>query len=193
MDPHALTDGSVWLSPPAVPDIDAITACCQEPSIPEWTTMPSPYHRADAEKFVYDFVLPGWAGGSPTWALRRGEGQPVVGMIGLNQIDSRRESGAAEVGFWMSGQARGAGLMTRALNLVCAAAFDRSFLGLERIEWRAIVGNHASAAVARRCGFTYEGLLRGGCVQRGVRRDSWIAGRLHTDPPGPAPDWPAGV
>ncbi|WP_067531051.1 GNAT family N-acetyltransferase [Nocardia crassostreae] len=193
MDPQALSGEAVRLSPPTVHDIDAITACCQEPSIGRWTTMPVPYRLADAEKFVYDIVTAGWAGRSPTWALRLTEGGPVVGMIGLGPSETRRDDGSAEIGFWMSPAVRGRGLMTQAVRLVCRAAFDPSWLALERVEWRAIAGNHASATVARRAGFHYEGLLRGGYVQRGVRLDSWIAGRLAADPPGPATDWPAGI
>ncbi|MEV6772911.1 GNAT family N-acetyltransferase [Nocardia sp. NPDC051030] len=194
MDAQKLSNGTVWLSPPTVHDIDAITACCQEPSVGEWTTMPVPYTRADAEKFVYDTVTPGWATRSPTWAIRLGEYGPVVGMIGLSPIYlTNRDPETAEIGFWMSETVRGRGLMTQAANLVCEVGFNVTGFAFERLEWRAIVGNNASAAVARRNGFHYEGLLRGGGVQRGTRRDVWIASRLFTDPPGPAEDWPAGV
>ncbi|WP_458688028.1 GNAT family N-acetyltransferase [Nocardia tengchongensis] len=193
MDAEFLSDGTVWLSPPAVSDIDAITALCQEPSIGAWTTMPVPYHRADAEKFIYDIVGPGWAARSPTWALRGAAGGPVVGMIGLSPLYPRRDDETAEIGFWLSRTARGAGLMTRAARLVAGAGLDPAGLGFERLEWRAFTGNHPSAGVARRAGFRYEGLIRGGGVQRGVRRDIWVAGRLRSDPPTPSPDWPADV
>ncbi|MFE3188960.1 GNAT family N-acetyltransferase [Nocardia sp. NPDC059240] len=193
MDAEFLSDGAVWLSPPAVSDIDAITTLCQEPSIGAWTTMPVPYHRADAEKFIYDIVGPGWATRSPTWALRPGDGGPVVGMIGLSPLYPRRDDNQAEIGFWLSPTARGRGLMTRAAQLVTAAALDPAALAFERVEWRAFTGNHASAAVARRSGFHFEGLIRGGGMQRGTRRDIWVAGRLRADPSTPGPNWPPGV
>ncbi|MEC3955259.1 GNAT family N-acetyltransferase [Nocardia sp. CDC153] len=193
MDAEFLTDGTIWLSPPAVSDIDAITALCQEPSIGAWTTMPVPYQRADAEKFVYDIVGPGWAGRSPTWALRRFENGPVVGMIGLSPLYPRRDDDTAEIGYWLSPAARGQGLMTRAAALVSGVGLDPTTLNFERLEWRAFVGNHPSAAVVRRNGYHYEGLLRGGGLQRGTRRDIWVAGRLRTDPPTPSHNWPAGV
>ncbi|MFJ4656676.1 GNAT family N-acetyltransferase [Nocardia sp. NPDC088792] len=193
MDAEFLSNGTVWLSPPTVDDIDAITACCQEPSIGRWTTMPVPYHRADAEKFLYDIVAPGWAGGRPTWALRRAANGPVIGMIGLGTIAGRRDPGAAEIGFWLAAAARGQGLMTQGVDMVCEVAFAPTGLSLERVEWRAMIGNQASAAVARRAFFRFEGLLRGGVVQRGVRRDCWIASRLPTDPRTPDPDWPESV
>ncbi|MGW4356015.1 GNAT family N-acetyltransferase [Nocardia sp. NPDC004582] len=193
MDAEFLSDGMVWLSPPAVSDIDDITALCQEPSIGAWTTMPVPYHRADAEKFIYDIVGPGWAARSPTWAVRGAARGPLIGMIGLSPLYPRRDDETAEIGFWLTPTARGAGVMTRAARLVAAAGLDPAGLAFERLEWRAFTGNHPSAAVARRTGFHYEGLIRGGGVQRGVRRDIWVAGRLRTDPETPSRQWPEGI
>lgn len=190
MDPSTLSNGTVWLTPPTVYDIDAITTCCQEPSIGEWTTMPVPYLREHAEGFVTDIVIPGWAARSPTWAVRTAADGPVVGMIGLHPT-IRPQDETAEIGYWLCPAVRGRGLMTQAVDLACTAAFAPSPFGYGRLEWRAMVGNHPSAAVVRRTGFRYEGILRGGMVQRGIRRDIWIAGRLATDPPGPAPAWPA--
>ncbi|MFI6870402.1 GNAT family N-acetyltransferase [Nocardia sp. NPDC050406] len=192
MDSSTLSNGSLWLSPPTVHDIDTITACCQEPSIGHWTSMPVPYTREHAESFITDIVIPGWLVRSPTWALRPAADGPVIGMIGLSP-SGRPTDDTAEVGFWLAPAARGRGLMTRALNLVCAAGFDPDRFAFGRIEWRAIVGNRSSAAVARRAGFRYEGLLRGALVQRGTRRDTWIAARLATDPADTVDDWPGGI
>ncbi|WP_280269584.1 GNAT family N-acetyltransferase [Nocardia wallacei] len=190
-----LSDGTVWLSRPTDADIDTIVACCQEPSIGEWTTIPVPYRREHAEMFLAEIVAPGWAARRPTWAVRESADGPVVGMIGVTGVmhHGGQESAAAEIGFWLSPRVRGRGLATRAVRLACDYGFRSDGLGLVRIEWRAMVGNHASAAVARRTGFRYEGLLRLGAEQRGRRRDVWVAGRLATDPPGPSGGWPEGV
>ncbi|WP_024800725.1 GNAT family N-acetyltransferase [Nocardia sp. BMG51109] len=191
MADYGLCDDTVWLTRPTAADLDAIVACCREPSIGEWTTIPVPYRREHAESFLTDIVEPGWAAGRPTWGVREAADGPIVGMIGLHA--RIREQTGAEIGFWLAPQARGRGLMTRAVRLVCDLGFAADGLGLERIEWRAMVGNHASAAVVRRVGFRYEGLLRLGGEQRGRRRDHWVAGRLATDPAGPADGWPADV
>ncbi len=187
MEDCVLTDDTVWLSRPVAADLDAIVDCCREPSIAEWTVVPVPYRRADAIGFLAEIVAPGWAGRSPVWAIRTAAGGPVVGMLGL---DARPDDGAAEIGFWLDAAVRGRGLMVRSVRLACDFGFAIDGLGLTRIEWRAFVGNIASAAVARRAGFHYEGYLRRAGLQRGVRRDSWIAARLRTDPAGPALDWP---
>ena len=39
----------------------------------------------------------------------------------------------------------------------------------------------ASRRVAEKCGFVVEGVLRRWLVQRGERRDAWVAGLLPTD------------
>lgn len=68
--PVDLASDRLLLRSPACDDIDSITACCQDPSIPEWTTVPTPYRRADAEWFVLQHIPVGWADGTAlTWAL----------------------------------------------------------------------------------------------------------------------------
>lgn len=187
MDQQVLSNGTIWLSRPTTDDIDTITECCQDPDIAEWVTIPVPYVRDSAVTFIEEMVVPGWAARSPTWAIRLRADGPVVGMIGLGE----RDESAAEIGFWLVPAQRSRGLMTQAVELVCEFGFRADGLALERIAWRAFVGNYASAAVARHAGFRYEGLARLGSLQRGRRRDHWFAARLRTDPPGPADDWPA--
>lgn len=188
MDDCVLTDDVVWLSRPIAADIDAIVECCRQPSIVRWTVVPQEYDRGDAEGFLRTVVTPGWAARSPTWGVRTSPDGPIVGMIGLA---ADTQPGAAEIGFWLGTQARGRGLMTAAVRLACDFGFAPDGLALTRIEWRAYAGNRASAAVARRAGFHYEGLLRRAGPQRGVRHDCWIAGRLASDPATPTTGWPA--
>ena len=70
----------------------------------------------------------------------------------------RTEDARAEVGYWLSAQARGRGHATRAVRLICRWAF--AALGLERVELLAATGNPASQRVAERCGFEREAVLR---------------------------------
>lgn len=179
VDPFELTDGVVLLRAPGPVDVDRVTEICQDPAIQEWTTVPSPYARADAEGFVGGMVADGWrTGSSLTWAIRV-DGH-LVGMVGL----AREDAGSAEIGYWLAPGHRGRGLMSRAVALVLDAAFGP--LALDRVSWRAYVGNGPSRAVAERAGFRVEGTIRGGGVQRGVRRDEWVGTLLRTDPrPGP--------
>jgi RimJ/RimL family protein N-acetyltransferase len=178
MEPHTLTDGSVVLSKPDVGDVDAITAACRDPAISEWTTVPTPYSRADAVHFVGEVVPLKWASGLPDWGIRTSDDGRLQGMVGFVP----RGASAPEIGYWIAPGARGRGLATAAVNLVCDFAFRPDGMGLWRIEWRAFVGNYPSAAVARHAGFRFEGLARHGLRQRGVPRDVWVAGLLPDDP-----------
>jgi RimJ/RimL family protein N-acetyltransferase len=183
-----LTGKRVRLSAPTLRDADRIAELCQDATIAGWTAIPTPYGRAHAEEFVTGPVADGWmTGGACTWAMRDSDGA-LHGMIDLHDIAERR----GELGFWLAPAARGKGLMAEAVHLVLDFGFAPrpDGLGLERIEWFAYQGNAASAAVARRAGFRFEGARRLGGIQRGVRRDDWGAALLPTDPRVPADGWP---
>jgi ribosomal-protein-alanine N-acetyltransferase len=80
----------------------------------------------------------------------------ACGSVWLWNVDATNRRG--EVGYWLLREARGRGLATRAVQLVCEYAFDR--LELERLELFTLPGNAASERVAERAGFQREGLLR---------------------------------
>ena len=183
-DPIELTTARLVLSTPTTADVDAIHTACQDPDIQRFTTVPSPYQRSDAEGFVR-LVAEWWDSGAEyTWAIRDAAG--LAGMIGLHGI---RDS-AAEIGYWVSAPARGRGYVTEAAGAVLDFAFGP--MRLERVEWRAVTDNPASAAAAQKLGFRYEGLLRKGLGRiggGGARRDGHIAALLSTDPRTPQ-TWP---
>lgn len=186
MQPVILHTKRMELSAPTEADIDQITHICQDEDILKWTTVPSPYSRADAEFFVTQIVQPGWESKSAlTWAMR--QGGDLIGMISLTALDESMY----ELGYWMAPVVRGQGLMVEAVQRVADYGFAADGLNLGRIEWHAYVGNAGSASVARRSGFTYEGLLRMEGLQRGKRHDSWVAGLLPTDDRAEKPGWPA--
>ncbi len=166
------------LEAPSSPDIDAITAACQDPEIQRWVPIPVPYTRQDAEGYVSGYSDSGWASGrSCTWAIRK-DGE-YAGAIGLDNIGG----GQATIGYWMSPQFRGCGLLTEAAQAVVEFGFASTpeGLGLGRIEWHANAGNVASARVARGLGFQFEGTLRLGAMGRKAREDDWVAGILAAD------------
>ncbi len=188
MDPVCLSTARLTLSPPVGSDIDAITAAAQDPEVPRWTTLPSPYGRAHAEEFLQKSAR-GWLDGTElTWAIRhRGA---WIGMVGLHAIEQHPVAGGcAELGYWMAAPARGHGYLTEAARAVLDFAFAQDGAGLERVEWRAVVGNVASARAARTLGFRFEGTLRQGLADPRGRHDGWIAGLLARDDRSRQP-WP---
>lgn len=85
-----------------------------------------------------------------------GCGSKIAGLVGLNYIDwDNRLSG---IGYWLSENQQGKGLITQACRAVIDHGFDR--LALNRIDIRCATQNFPSQAVAKRLGLIYEGTLR---------------------------------
>jgi ribosomal-protein-serine acetyltransferase len=80
----------------------------------------------------------------------------IVGCIGYHRIDwAHRATG---IGYWLSTDAQGKGIMTLAVTALLDWAFTT--WGLHRVEIRAAVGNRRSRAIPERLGFHEEGTLR---------------------------------
>jgi RimJ/RimL family protein N-acetyltransferase len=97
-------------------------------------------------------------------------------------VDDWSSTDVAQFGYWLAAGARGRGLATRAVKLMTGWLFT---LGAARVFVTIVSENEASAAVARRAGFTYEGTLRAYGVREGRREDvdvfavlphEWVAG-----------------
>lgn len=174
--PPILSDGVVSLRRPREDDADDITAACQDPGIAEWTTVPTPYTRADAEQWLASRPTDEAWWASPAWAVTVLPDDRWCGNIDLRPDGE----GGAEVGYLLAPWARGSGHAARALRLVCAWAF--SALGAEVVTWYAYVGNTASLRTARSVGFDIpDHVFRAYGAQRGARRDSWVGTLLPED------------
>ncbi|MGW0813653.1 GNAT family N-acetyltransferase [Streptomyces viridiviolaceus] len=187
MDPLTLTTDRLVLRAVGPGDTEAVHAACQDPEIQRWTTIPSPYLPEHARGFTGQMVPDGWANDSAfTFGLFLPTGD-LVGMLGITMTTL----GAGEIGFWGTREHRGHGYITEAAVAVSRWAFTR--LAIDRVEWRAEVGNTASRAVAQRAGFTMEGTLRSAISNKGVRRDCWVGSLLPSDLslPSTAPYLPA--
>ncbi|MBT8240938.1 MAG: GNAT family N-acetyltransferase [Acidimicrobiia bacterium] len=114
--------------------------------IARWTTIPFPYTSSDFDSFLDN------TRDNRRYVIDR-DGV-MIGGIGA-RVD--REARTALFGFWLSPEARGAGIVTRAGRALCATLFD---VGIERVVAEVMVGNLASGAVLDRLGFTLEGIAR---------------------------------
>ncbi len=182
VEPVILATERLELSLPGESDIDAIFDACQDPDTQRYTSVPAPYERRHAEEFVPRVAQQWTEGVHLTWAIR--EGDVLAGTIGLYRLDGHS---AGEIGYWVSPWSRGRGVVTEAARAVIDWGFSPEGAGLTRIEWRAVVGNTASARAARTLGFRYEGLLRAGLAGKEGRVDGWVAGLLRTDDRTPQP------
>lgn len=174
------------LAVPGPIDAVAITVAAQDPEVPRWTTLPSPYTRGDADVYIAEAGR-NWASDTEyAWGIRHNDNW--VGMVSLHAL---RGDGTAELGYWMAAPARGRGFVTEASRAVIDFGFQAApgGAGLARIGWQAVTGNVASARTARSLGFRYEGTVRQALVDPRGRHDGWLAGLLRDDDRTPRP-WP---
>ncbi len=80
----------------------------------------------------------------------------LVGMAGLNAIDWNPRR--AEIGYWLTVDAQGQGLVTNACRTLATHAFTEC--DLNRLEIRCATDNARSRAIPERLGFVCEGVLR---------------------------------
>ncbi|KMY77320.1 GNAT family N-acetyltransferase [Leuconostoc mesenteroides] len=79
-----------------------------------------------------------------------------VGMIDLHNID--RKNKRAELGYWLSSNYQGLGIISSSVNLVLDYAFEK--LNFHKIILRSDSENGKSIAVAHRLNFTLEAILK---------------------------------
>ena len=173
-----LSDGVVTLRAWRRDDVPWLVEACQDPEIPRWTAVPSPYGEADARAFVAAQEDRRAAGEAAPFAIAStGDGE-LLGSIDVTMHDWR--SGRAEVGYWVAAPARRRGAALRAVALAARWGFET--LRLARLELLAEPENGASQQLAERAGFTREGLLRSYRLMKGRRVDFICYSLLASDP-----------
>jgi ribosomal-protein-serine acetyltransferase len=80
----------------------------------------------------------------------------LVGVIGFHGINWNNKK--TEIGYWLSADFQGQGIMTLCCGALVQYAFEE--LGLNRVEIRCATGNAKSCAIPERLGFTREGVAR---------------------------------
>lgn len=159
-----LTDGVVSLRLWRPDDVPVLVEACQDPDIPRWTTVPSPYTEKDARGYVLQAAR--FEGPEYAFAITDATDGAVLGAIGL-RVSRRHLIG--EIGYWIASWERRRGVATRGVRLIATWAVRE--LGLERIQLTTHDDNRASQGVALKAGFTREGVLRSWREVRGKRHD----------------------
>ncbi|MEW2579687.1 GNAT family N-acetyltransferase [Streptomyces syringium] len=181
MEPMNLTTERLVLRPFSPADREAVHAACQDPDIPRYTSVPSPYTVEDARVFIEETAPDGWRDDTMyTFGLFTREDARLVGSMGLVRLGQlRTPERQAELGYWTAKEQRGRGYTAEAAREVIRWAFEE--LGVERLEWYAEAGNEGSRGVALKAGFTMEGTMRSKIVYNGTRRDAWVGSLLPSD------------
>ena len=89
------------------------------------------------------------------WVISDRSGQ-VLGSVRFGLIDAGLGTGS--VGYWLTPDVRGRGVMTEAVRAGTLTMF--ALAGWHRIELYHALENRASCGVARRCGYRVEGTMR---------------------------------
>lgn len=82
--------------------------------------------------------------------------EKIVGTIGFHNLDVMNKS--AEIGYWISQEAQGRGIITKCCRVLIDYLFD--VMGLNRVQINCNVENTRSRAVPERLGFKLEGIQR---------------------------------
>jgi len=183
-----LHDDVITLRPPSEHDIDAITVEVQDPDIPRFTRIPSPYTRDHAVEFVGASTKQWRTGRGPKAAPREAQvglsfmiiDRSTDALIGGIGVSLREQPEVAEIGYWVAAGARRRGVATRAATL--ASRWALAELNLLRLELMTRPDNVASQRVAEAAGFSREGVLRSyatlGCGLSDVVMFSLLPGDL---------------
>jgi RimJ/RimL family protein N-acetyltransferase len=165
------------LRPYRVDDADAVFAACQDPEIQRWlTAVPVPYTREDARTFIDQVAIAGRSTGQSLTVAIEADGQ-LVGSSGVHGLQVHPLG--PEIGYWIAPQARGNGYAAETAHALAEWALG---LGAPRVHLVADVRNAGSQAVARRAGFSQEGVLRSYIGYRdGSRGDAALFSRLPGD------------
>lgn len=177
-DVPTLTDGEVTLRAHRLSDVDEMMVQCRDPESVRWTTIPTPFERANAVDYITKIVPGGWLARKDLGFAIESEHadglRKFSGSISLRPMDDDR----AEIAFGLHPGARGNGVCSRAVKLILDWGFQQE--GLRLVVWYAYVRNWASWRVAWANGFSFDGTVPKFLTQRGEHHDAWC-GSLRAD------------
>ena len=113
-----------------------------------------PHESVGESKAIIDEIFRA----NTTWAIESKETGRVIGSVGLEPDKIRTNINSRELGYSLSEDHWGRGIMTEAAGRVIQYAFEE--MDLKVLMIRTSETNLRSQGVIRKCGFTYEGTLR---------------------------------
>lgn len=131
---------------------------------------PSPYTASDAKVFLARV-----AEQNPRTVFAIATRREAVGGIGL-EFGEDVHRFTAELGYWLGEPFWGRGIMTDAVRLFTAWAFE--YLAVHRIHAAVFDGNDASVRVLEKAGFQQEGRLRASVFKNGRILDQLLYAKI---------------
>ena len=175
-----LADEVVALRPWREADVERGLMLFADPLVQRFSwTEARPYTVADARAYFARIEAGRRAGAAVELAIAEpGDPGAVLGCVSLFEIDA--VNARAATGYWLAAHGRGRGAATHAVRLL--TGWGIATLGLRRLQITCAPDNAASQAVAERCGFTREGVLRSNMAFKGGRRDTVVYGLVAAEP-----------
>ncbi len=164
----------VRFEPHHVLDFEAAIA---DPDVGRHTPIPFPAPAGYGETWLGRYET-GRADGTKEAFAIVDEDDRFLGIAVAAAINSAARE--AELGYLVAPWARGRGAATAALLQLTRWAFDER--GIARASLHINVGNEGSRQVARRAGYSLEGVLRSTWLKDDVRVDTEVWSRLPDDP-----------
>jgi RimJ/RimL family protein N-acetyltransferase len=131
-------------------DVPAVTTACQDPEISRWTgSVPFPYEEEHARRWIAQHDRFWSSGERAPFAIVSSTTGEFFGNISFTSFDWAERTAMA--GYWVVKHARGQGVATSALEMICEWAFQTLYLSA--IVLYTLMGNRASERVAERAGF----------------------------------------
>lgn len=158
-------------------DAEAVFAYSRDPEVARHVLWDA--HRTIGESRAYiRYMLRRYRMTEPaSWGIELKESGFIIGTIGFMWIQD--DNRAAEVGYSLSRNYWGRGIMTEALGAVLDYSFNT--LNLNRVEAIHELANPASGAVMRKCGMLHEGTLREKLMNKGRYVDVELYAALRRD------------
>lgn len=154
-----LRHGLITLRPVRESDIEEIYKACQDPLIPRFTTVPSPYTMTHAQFFVREQEPTRFASKSELlFVITNGyeDEEKFSGLISFHSVSLGNH--AAELGYWIEVSARLRGIGSTAARLITEYGFQT--MGFKRLEALVDIDNEGSKALLRSAGYVLEGVMR---------------------------------
>jgi ribosomal-protein-alanine N-acetyltransferase len=149
-------------------DAEAVFAYASDPEVTRYVLWETHLSVEDSKK-VLRLATEGYARGDfGGWGVVLKDDGAFVGTCGVD-VGYAPDHARAELGYVLSREHWGMGLMPEAVRAVIRFGFER--MGLNRMEARCIAENTASARVMEKAGMTLEGTLREREFIKGAYRD----------------------
>jgi RimJ/RimL family protein N-acetyltransferase len=159
--------GQFTLRPLCEDDIDAIYQSCQDPLIPRFTTVPSPYSIELAQSFVRERARQLFEEHKAIqWILTvskdvsqdafKIDGETFIGPFSIHAIEENNHIG--EIGYWLNKDVRGHGYGSIGCQMLTNYAFET--LGFRRLAGIVDNDNEASKKLLLGAGYAHEGLMK---------------------------------